>query len=424
MKKGLFLLFCFMVPFENTALASIAGVFTAPLGITVIPLLGLMIVLSYANLSKVEIGALKLLFGFFVYSFVLLALFYGDYDKTFLLDRGLRFVLLIIPLIVVFLTVARQDEKLVYQGAMVIAGVVIFAFVLNLVARGFINSTSFIQQNSALSPHRMRGFTLEASTFGFQFVLAVLMLAAIFRINLFFISLAVIPCLLMITSKGTLVCFLITLFLTFVVFSRINLFHKGLGAVVLFVIGSAFLYSSLGDSVINDVERYSSIATRGTAIMTAIFAVIYNPLGGGFFGYFPSIYEYGAVALEFVDSLAPGLLNFREFSLYLVVGETKNVSTKSFFFDWLIYGGVFFLFIYVKYMARLFRSMVAHRMHYDFALLVFLILGTTFFMSIEVRYIAPFVLGFVYLRYRIVSKREANTSPVKQNRKSLNELAI
>ncbi|WP_246335946.1 hypothetical protein [Vibrio marinisediminis] len=347
------------------------------------------------------------MFGFFVYSFAVLALFYGDYNKVFLLDRGLRFILLFIPLIVVFLTVMRHDEKLVYQGVMVMASVIIMSFVLNLVARGFINSPSFLHQNYALSPHRMRGFTLEASTFGFQYVLVLLMVAAIYRIHLLLLAPLIVVSIILITSKGTLISFFITLLITFVVFSRINLFHKMLASIILIGFSTAFLYVFLGDSIINDVERYSSIATRGTAVMTAIMSLLHNPLGGGFFGYLPSMYEYGVVAMEFMDSLAPRLFNFAEFAGYLVVGETKSVSTKSFFFDWTIFGGVFFVYFYFKFVGRLFGFFIRNRMPYDFAILLFLSLATTFFMSIEVRYIAPFALGFLVLRYSIVVKKHA-----------------
>ncbi|MGF1908725.1 hypothetical protein L4C38_04670 [Vibrio kasasachensis] len=404
MQRGLFLLFCFMIPFENTALASIGGVFTAPLGITLIPLIALQIVFSYKQLSKIEFGTIKLLFGFFAYSFVLLALFYSDYNKVFLLDRGLRFALLFIPLVIVFLTVMRHDEKLVYQGVMIMATVIVMSFALNLVARGFINSPSFIHHNFAMSPHRMRGFTLEASTFGFQYVLILLMVAAIYRINLLLLAPLIVASVVLITSKGTLISFFITLLVTFVIFNRINLFHKLLASVILVGFSTIFLYLFLGDSIINDVERYSSIATRGTAVMTAIMSLIHNPIGGGFFGYLPSMYEYGAVAMEFMDGLAPRLFNFTEFAAYLVVGETKSVSTKSFFFDWTIFGGVFFVYFYCKYVGRLLMFFIKNRMPYDFAILMFLSLATTFFMSIEVRYIAPFALGFLVLRYSIVSK--------------------
>lgn len=410
MQKVVFLLFCILVPFENTALAAIGGVFTAPLGIILIPLLSLQVALSYRTLSKTEFNTIKLLFGFFVYSFILLVVFYSDYNKMFLFDRGLRFLILIIPSVVVFLTVVRQDEKLLYQGVLAIAGVVIFAFMLNLAARGFINGSSFFHYNYALSPHRMRGFTLEASTFGFQFALVLLMVAAIYRINLFVITPIVAAAIILITSKGTLICFLLTIFITFVVFSRINPFHKMLASIILLFAISVFVVTFLGDSIINDIERYTSVATRGTAVMTAIMSLIHNPLGGGFFGYLPSMYEYGLIALNFVDGLAPRLLNFSEFSQYLVVGETKSVSTKSFFFDWVIFGGVFFVYIYVKYIGRLFAFFVQNRMQYDFAILLFLVLATAFFMSIEVRYIAPFALGFVYVRYSIVKKRRASAN--------------
>ncbi|EGU43433.1 hypothetical protein VII00023_16415 [Vibrio ichthyoenteri ATCC 700023] len=404
MQKVVFLFLCLLIPFENTALASIGGVFTAPLGIVLVPLLALIIVLSYRTLSETEFNTIKLLFGFFVYSFILLTFFYGDYNKTFLFDRGLRFLLLIIPPVVIFLTVIRQDEKTIYQGVMVIAGVVIFAFLLNLVARGFINSSSFFHQNFALSPHRMRGFTLEASTFGFQFSLALLMVAAIFRINLFIITPVIVGSVILITSKGTLICFLMTVFITFVTFSRINAFHKLLASFILLFSISMFVTTFLGSSIVNDIERYTSVATRGTAVMTAIMSLIYNPIGSGFFGYLPSMYEYGVYALRFVDGLAPGLLNFSEFSNYLVVGETKSVSTKSFFFDWVIFGGIFFVYVYIKYIGRLFKFFIKHRMKYDFTVLLFLVLASSFFMTIDARYIAPFALGFVYVRYCIVKK--------------------
>ncbi|ANU38621.1 O-antigen polymerase [Vibrio scophthalmi] len=405
MQKAVFLFFCLLIPFENTALASIGGVFTAPLGIIMIPLLALQVALSYRSLSETEMKTIRLLFGFFVYSFLLLTFFYSDYSKAFLFDRGLKFLLLVIPPIIVFLVVIRQDEKTIYHGVMITAGMVLFSFFLNLIARDFINTPSFFHQNFALSPHRMRGFTFEASTFGFQFSLAILMVAAIYRINLLIITPFVVASILLITSRGTLICFLFTIFITFVVFSRINAFHKFLLSMILLFSISLFLSAFIGSSFISDIEKYSSLATRGTSIMTAIFSLIYNPIGSGVFGYLPSIYEYGVYALKFVDGLAPGLLNFSEFSSYLVVGETKNVSTKSFFFDWVIYGGVFFIYFYVKYVGRLFLFFVKNRMQHDFAVLLFLVLSSSFFMTIDIRYIAPLALGFVYVRYRVVKKR-------------------
>ncbi|WP_243641863.1 hypothetical protein [Vibrio sinensis] len=417
MDKALFILLCVFIPFENTMLASIGGIFTAPMGIILIPLLGLKILLQYQTLSKTEFHAVKLLFAFFAYSFVLLSLFYAHYDKAFLIDRGMRFFVMVIPLIIVFLTVIKIDEKRLYQGVALIAAIVIFSFVANLVARGFINGTSPIHYNSAHAPHRMRGFTLEASTFGFQFVLAGLLLAAVYRINLLLLSVFMIACITLITSKGTLVSFLITVVMTFAVFSRINLLHKVIGIAVLAISGSIVVSTIIGPSIVNDLENYTSIATRSTAIMTSVFSLIHRPLGAGLFGFLPAMYEYGVDALNFVDRLFPRLLNFKEFASYLVVGETKSVSTKSFFFDWVIFGGLFFLYFYIKYVGRLFRFFIKNRMPYDFAILLFLVLCTSFFMSIEARYIAPFALGFLFVRYRIVDNK--NSSSVKEKANEL-----
>lgn len=406
-----FYLLCFMIPFENTALASIGGVFTAPLAILLIPFFLIYIVFSINKLSGSSYFIIKYLFLFTAYSLAMLYFYSDKYDLYFLTDRGFRFLLLAIPPIAIFIIVTMQTKEVMKKGIFIIFSIVVTSFIINLVAPNIVNSPSFIQNTPALSIDRMRGFTLEASTFGFQFVLISLMFLAIAKFKpIFFFPLIVIACLL-ITSKGTIIVFLIAIGTTYVIFSPLHpglkIFLSTLMGIAIFLILELFLQ----DAFMRDIEKYNSIATRSTVILTSLTTMISTPLGSGFFGFLPSVYENGHIAVNIMDSLFPSMLNFSEFTTYLVVGATDGISTKSFFFDWLIFGGLPFLYFYVKYISRLFKSFYIDKNRIEVSTLLFLVLSTMFFIPIEAHYIAPFALGFLYNQYKenILDENSNNT---------------
>ena len=173
--KTIFYFLCLLTPFENTALAQFGGVFTAPLAIIIMPLIVWSLASRVNSIYTYEFEILKFFGIVLTISFVNLIFLQNHYDLYFLVDRGIRFILIAIPTFLVFIFCARQDKKTFQKGFSILFTVVILSYVINSISPSFVNSTSFIQYSPAFSPHRMRGFTLEASTFAFQLIMACLL---------------------------------------------------------------------------------------------------------------------------------------------------------------------------------------------------------------------------------------------------------
>ena len=398
LSRVLFYCLCITIPFENTALESIGGVFTAPLSIVLIPFIFLFLLLTYRKHGRATKTCLNISTLFLLFSVCYVAFIVNDYGLGFLLDRGIRFFIITIPLLVVFSFVISQSDSTIKSGVKVIFFIVLASFFINLLVPTLSNSPWLLQHNQFVSPHRMRGFTLEASTFGFQFVLACLMYLVIVKKNaLIFVPLILLACL-TITSKGAVMMLIISVGLTAIIFNGRNIVFKTLTLIASLCFITILLSFTVLDALMSDIENYTSVSTRTTVILTSFVSLVNAPLGHGYFGFLPAIYENGAIAMKLMDSWFPNSLNFMEFHKYLVVGNVEGVSTKSFFFDWVIFGGFIFIYFYFKFV---FSCMSICKKNQDqnlCQLLFFLMLSTMFFMSIEARYIAPFAIGFLYAR--------------------------
>ena len=403
--KFIFFLLCLLIPFENTSLRSIAGVFTAPGAILIIPVFLLCAVANFKQINLFEKKVLLYSFLFFVYSLLVSLTFSVRYDYLFVLDRGIRFLLLIMPSIVVFLVVLRQKEDTINVGVLLIGFVCGLSLVINLIAPDIVNTQSFIQYSNALSPHRMRGFTLEASTFGFQIIVVMLLCFIVFGIKLTF----AIPFLIIVASltvsKGTLGCLLLSLllYLFFLVKSPAKYFFGILILTALPIIFSDNIYSMFA----SDIENYSSVATRGTMLVTSILILLKYPFGAGFFGYLPSIYENGLSGISIYQRIFPVKLNFHEVLNYFVAGATEGISTKTFFFDWIIFAGFPFVIMFVMFHAFVIKRLSAHKKHLEIVCLLFLSTSLMTFVPLEGRYIAPFAYGFLFLKSQSLVKLDS-----------------
>ena len=412
--RFVFYLLCLLIPFENTALRSVAGVFTAPGAIILIPVFLLIAVINFKHISSYEKKTIIYFLTFFTYSLFVSLFFSFDYNYTFVLDRGVRFLLLILPPVVVFLVVLRQKEEVTNLGVFLIAFVCLLSLVVNLTLPDIVNKQSFIQFSSALSPHRLRGFTLEASTFGFQIILSLLMLFIVLNIKVFY----VIPLLFILASitvsKGTL----IALFLSFSFCLAFAVRPKAKPVIFAFVACALpLLFSNAFYAMFaSDIENYTSVATRGTMFFTSLIILFKYPFGTGFFGYLPAIYENGFNAISLYQKVFPERMNFNEVMGYFVVGATEGISTKTFFFDWLIFAGLPFLFLFFRFHFQLFRIFSQHRKYNEIICLSFLSISLMTFVPIEGRYIAPFAYAFLFMRSQSYLEFDVNENIVQKSK--------
>lgn len=397
--KSIFYLLCLLTPFENTALAQFGGVFTAPLAIILIPLILWSLAGRVNSIHSYEFDILKFFGLVLTISFVNLIFLQNHYDLYFLVDRGIRFILIAIPTFLVFIFCARQNEETFKKGILLLFAVVILSYIINSISPNFVNSTSFIQYSPAFSPHRMRGFTLEASTFAFQLIIACL---------LFFHSKNIkptlsIPILLLLclptTSKGGLITLIIASGLSYLIcFLRITPVVKYVAVLLAFIFGLWLSQDGIVAMFATDVEKYNSVATRATIVLTAIVSLGTNPAGAGFFGYLPSIYENGPSAVAILDSLFPNSLNYGEVRKYFIVGTVEGVGTKSFLMDWIIFGGFIFLYYYSKSIKYLVSMNLYKRDFYQLSILIFLIISTSLFIPADGRYICSIALAYLIIK--------------------------
>ncbi len=103
-----------------------------------------------------------------------------------------------------------------------------------------------------------------------------------------------------------------------------------------------FLAINQVESIIFDIENFTSVSTRLAMFITALFALIGNPFGYGYYGFYDVMSHFGAIALEHLSRFDLNMLEFQ-----IIVEELRTVSFKSSLLDFfVIYGVGFFIFIY------------------------------------------------------------------------------
>ena len=393
--KLLYLVSVFLI-FENTSLSKYAGVFTASLAMVLLPVVTGFLILSKKKIGKVEKHIIFLYVALFLYS--LLILIFNYYDNLrigFLVDRGLRFALLALPTLIFFVFFCSFEKETLERALLIFSISILIIYVSNILFPSIFNASSFFQGSYAHSPHRMRGLTLEASTFGFQVGIAAIFLARHYDLSRIMSFLLICVAIYITTSKGGLITFSLS-FLIAVLFHKKTVKTTKSLLLFSFLVLSPILYLEiLLPAFSSDIEKYNSSATRSTMILVSIFSLFDHPLGVGFFGYLPSIYENGKEVIQSIEEIMPNVFNYKEVSTYLYFGAVKGVSTKSFIFDWLIYFGGIFLF-YLYKVVKWYINNLREGDFYYLVMFLFMLLSVTFYLPIDGRFIVPLVLAFLY----------------------------
>jgi hypothetical protein len=205
------------------------------------------------------------------------------------------------------------------------------------------------------------------------------------------------------TSKGSLLCFIISVFLYY--FFKIQSNFKYLIILLLPLIFALLFNDFIFPMFESDIENYSSVATRGTMLFTSMVILLEYPFGVGFFGYLPAIYTHGFGGIQLFQSIYPEYLNFGEVLSYFRAGVVKGVSTKTFFFDWVIFAGFPFItmFVYINY--KILNLFIEKKSETDAVLLIFIIISSATYVPIDVRYIVPFAYAYLFARYQLFKLR-------------------
>lgn len=398
LKNFFVFLFFLLVCFEDSILQS------TPLGyagasLAVIPVACLVI----GALLTLKINRYFLLYAAYsLFITIIFLIFDGKHEKGFLLDRALRLYFLYALFFFTVMYFKTIDVKLDFPFFVlgVVAGI---GLLLSFVAPEFLSNPSFLHYKENINM-RMRGFSLENSTFAFCSILAVLMIGAYYQVRTALLVAFSVALGLVLESKGALVSALLSGFLYFLFCGR-----GGVAVRLALVCFSGLLFIWIGIEVLLpkllvDIENYTSFATRATLAILAMSSLVINPFGTGFSGYLPYFYETGPLVTSWLEALAPGLLNFSEVEAYFIVGEYKNISSKSLFSDLIIFFGLPFIFVFLAYVRKVYAASVRFNQPQRVFLLFYLVLSLTIYISGAGTYLSAAALGLI-ISDRFVCKK-------------------
>jgi hypothetical protein len=158
-------------------------------------------------------------------------------------------------------------------------------------------------------------------------------------------------------------------------------------------ISGVYVFFSLEHYVSEQLYTSVSFGTRFSSYLAAIKNFIYHPFG---VGWGPHLYYYTNSLRSVIESTEMSNFNLGEVKGYLET--SKSLSSKTYFFNNLVYGGVpFLLFFYLFFIKRIFtlsKIKAKHLMLLKIPLL-FIILSSFLYVTFEIKYEVWFFLAFV-----------------------------
>lgn len=144
---------------------------------------------------------------------------------------------------------------------------------------------------------------------------------------------------------------------------------------------------------IEKLNSSGTFGTRFTSYYSSIKVFLKHPFGVGWSGF---VYFYPEEIRNTLDSTLVKGFDLSEIKGYVV--STKNLSTKTEFFDGLIYGGLGFIYFYYKFIINKYNKIVKIKDPIFFPLkiaLLFSILAGFTYISYLIKYEVWFLLAFI-----------------------------
>ncbi len=161
---------------------------------------------------------------------------------------------------------------------------------------------------------------------------------------------------------------------------------------IILIVGGVAVFITLQD-VISTKYTSGTFGTRFGSYLIGLDIFVKNPLGvsfGSFTYFFPKAAEQ-VIELSFLQNL-----NFDELSTYIT--STKNQSTKTFFFDHLIYGGIGFIIFCYYFFIKRYQFFSKKTFPFSFFIKVpytFIILAGLVYITYDIKYDVWFLLAFL-----------------------------
>ena len=196
-------------------------------------------------------------------------------------------------------------------------------------------------------------------------------------------------------SKGYMLIFLLsTLPLVIKYFYNNKKIRKFLflGSSVLVIFGF-YISLTLYNTILSQLYSSITFGTRFSSYLACLNNFVFNPFG---VGWGPSLNYYAESLRNVVESPIMSPFELREVKGYLTT--TKNLSSKTYFFDNLIFGGVFFLlFFYLFFVKRyfIFSKMKLSSLSFIKIPLIYIILSGIVYVTFNIKYEIWFFLAFI-----------------------------
>jgi len=196
-------------------------------------------------------------------------------------------------------------------------------------------------------------------------------------------------------SKGFLLLALLSILpLTFAYIKK-NKYLRGLlyGLIIIFVIVGIFVGITLKEIILDQLTTSGTFGTRLSSVFTSVVVFGMSIIGvgwSGFVNYYPQVLEY-ILEHGYFDQF-----NLQEIRSYL--STTKALSTKSEFFDQLMYGGVFYLYFFYQFFIKRYLQL-SKKQNLDVYFLriplAFMIMAGIVYITFHVKYELWFFLAML-----------------------------
>lgn len=358
--KAILLIILFQLPFQNFFLnQSILGVFGTNFSM---PLIYMMSMLIFLQNKKISLTILLLLVFTIAISLVFLLVTGNDGKNINLLLKLFNNLVVYSQPFVVFYffnSLFGKYSNLLEFSIRLCRWIffVLFIYLIFHYFNIFSLDDNYIVHGIANENKRPRLFSMESSHAGtvftvFFFIASLNMQSRIKKyVMILFFAFGIF----LLNSKGSILvffilCYFFLLFNHFIKMIFLNVFLL----VVLYIYKENIYYFI--EPLLIGFEEYTSLTTRTTMVCAAIVSLLYYPIGTGFASYLVLFDECILVAKEIIKNvfyffnLSP---NFIELDKYFI--SSSSYSTKSIFFDSLMYFGWIGLFVFAYYHIKLFN---------------------------------------------------------------------
>lgn len=196
-------------------------------------------------------------------------------------------------------------------------------------------------------------------------------------------------------SKGFLVLVMICVLPLVFQFINKHKYLKKISFILAGVIFALFIIAiiNLRDVMFDQFNNSITFGTRFTSIYAAIDVFLHSYIGVGYSGF---VYFYPQSIESAMNSGVFDGFNLQEIKAYL--STTKALSTKSEFFDNLIFGGVFYLYFFYKFFIQRYNDLLKISKQETYFLkipLLFIILAGIIYITYHIKYEVWLFLAFL-----------------------------